>query len=94
MNFDSKTLDDVLQGIIASPLEGFLIIKSDKHVVLRIDAVKTKDSGTFSFVYDQNGLSMQVKDTDNTVITTASIQKKDKELAFEVNIPNNSVAVQ
>ncbi|MBP6085886.1 hypothetical protein KA478_01570 [Patescibacteria group bacterium] len=94
MNFDSKTLDDVLQGIIASPLEGFLIIKSDKHVVLRIDAVKTKDSGTFSFIYDQNGLSMQVKDTDNTVITTASIQKKDKELAFEVNIPNNSVAVQ
>ncbi len=94
VNFDSKTLDDVLQGIIASPLEGFLIIKSDKHVVLRIDAVKTKDSGTFSFVYDQNGLSMQVKDTDNTIITTANIQKKDKELAFDVNIPNNSVAVQ
>jgi hypothetical protein len=94
VTFDSKTLDDILQWIIDSPLEGYLIIKSKDHVVVRLDTIKTKDSGIFSFTYDKDWLSMQVKDNDNNIVTTANIQKKDKELAFEINIPNNNVAVQ
>lgn len=91
--FDWSTMDEAIQWIVSSPIEWYLIIKSADDVTLRIDSVSTQDSGIVWFVYDKNGLLLTLKDTDNTIIATWDVLKKDDELEFNLSIPSNNVTI-
>ncbi len=62
VTFDWATMDEVIQGIIASPLEWYMIIKSKDHIILRIDSISTQDSWKLAFIYDKNGIQITIKD--------------------------------
>lgn len=91
--FDGSTMDEAIQWIINSPIEWYLIIKSKDHVILRIDSVSTQDSGTIWFEYSKDWLFLTIKDTDNTIIATWDVIRKNQELVFNLAVPNNNVYI-
>jgi hypothetical protein len=44
--FSGDTIQNVVNGVVSSPLSGFLIVHSAKDIELRIDRIQTKDVGT------------------------------------------------
>jgi hypothetical protein len=94
VTFDGSTMDQVIQGIVASPIEWYMIIKSRDHVILRIDSITTQDSGKLSFIYDKNWLELTVKDNENIVIATGSVGLHKRELHFGLTLPGSNVDIQ
>lgn len=94
VTFDWATMDEVIQGIVSSPLEWYMIIKAKDHIVLRIDSISTQDSWKLGFVYDKNGIELTVKDNNNAIIATGNVEKQKKELAFWLHIPWNNISIE
>jgi hypothetical protein len=46
--FSDSTITTTIQGILKSPVVGYLIIRSASDVTLRIDSITTADAGIFS----------------------------------------------
>lgn len=94
ITFSGATLEEVVKGILESPIAGQLIIYSEDNIVLRIDSITTKDAGIISLSYSsKDWLTWTNTDTDKTIIATGDILAAGKEIIFHINVPSNNVSL-
>ncbi len=92
ITFSGSTLEEVVKGILESPIVGQIVVYSEDNVVLRIDSIQTKDAGIISLRYStKEGLTWTNIDTANTVIATGDILSDGDEVMFHINIPTNNM---
>lgn len=93
VTFDGATMDEVINGIVSSPLEWYMIIKSSNHIVLRIDSIATADSWNLGFEYDKNWMTLSIKDTTNTSIGKGTVTVEKNELRFGLSVPSSKTEI-
>jgi hypothetical protein len=91
--FDWATIDEAIQGIMNSPIEWYMIIKSSNDIILRIDSITTQDSWILWVTYSKDWVEAVLKNNDNTIIATWDIRPKNTELFFNLAIPSNNVYI-
>lgn len=64
--FSETTIDEAIQGILNSPIVGYLIIRGANDVSLRIDSITTSDAGILSAqINSKSPSTWQVIDSDS-----------------------------
>ncbi len=93
ITLDGKTLDEAINSLVASPLEWYLIIRWEDHIILQINSIKTKDIWEVSISYDKYWLSISAKNSENISTVSGNFQKTGSELVFSFEIPKEELLI-
>ncbi len=94
ITFSGNTLEEVVKGILESPLVWNIIVYSKDNIVLRIDSITTKDAWIISMTYStKDGLAWTNTDNEKNIIATGDILPAGKEFIFHISVPTNNVVL-
>lgn len=94
ITFSGSTLEEVVKGILESPLVGNIIVYSKDNVVLRVDSITTQDAWIISMTYStKDGLTWTNTDNEKNIIATGDILPSGKEFVFHISIPANEISL-
>lgn len=95
IEISQNEIDDAIQGVLKTQLSGYIIVYTEKEIVLRIDSLQSEDMGILrATAYTKDGATFSLNDIDGVVLFTGEAKPQGKNILIKAHIPENNIQLE
>lgn len=95
IEISQNEIDDAIQGVLKTQLSGYIIVYTEKEIVLRIDSLQSEDMGILrATASTKDGATFSLNDIDGVVLFTGEAKPQGKNILIKAHIPENNIQLE